>query len=539
MIHLFHSYFLNSINITFFILLLLLLESLLKKYFSAICLYRVWVVLLIGLLIPLRFDFIKPLFLIRSPRISLDIKVSSDINTLKSHRTNTLSYNSSSNQDSMKINGNNDPHGFDIFFKTSLDLAKHVLFNQYGYLIFSLLWLVGTILVFTSNIIRFIYYKKYLKRLITPLKQVEVLEEFTRCMEDLQHLRNYNWFINSLHNRTVIYECPVISSPMTLGIMKPIILIPTASYTKKELHFLLKHELVHIFRMDSCVKLIRLMVLSLNWYNPVCYLLSSHFGHWCETSCDEIVLHNSTKSDCISYSKLLLKCASTQYEKNTTILMNLYGGKSNMKQRLYSIMDQGKKRSGKLLIILSLGIIFTTTIVTITKHKEAFASSSTNTITVNNSSTPSTNNNNPSTTDTTQNTSTVTDLENAKEADKLRETIVTYANQAVNSPYLYGGNDLSTGVDCSGFLQAIYQKAGYDLPRSMDDQKSVCTEVSFDSLLPGDIIFYANSDETSITHVGMYIGDNKIIHAKNLKDNVTISDLNYRKPYVAGRIITD
>jgi len=300
------------------------------------------------------------------------------------------------------------------------------------------------------------------------------------------------------------------------------------------------------------MKLVRLIVLALNWYNPFCYVLSRHLDNWCETSCDELVIYNSTRSECLDYSKLLIKY--TAIKKITTNTINMIGGKDNMKYRLHSIMDHRKKYSSKVLVVLLLCMVFTTVIVSTIIHTDVSASS-VNTTTeeplvqsedmgddiVDNAVASSINDDNPADSGTTDKDMEVinSNSEAAPTAVSLRETVVEYAIQAEGALYLWGGDDLSIGVDSSGFTQTIYKKVGYDLPRTSGEQADTCEEVSMDSLQEGDLIFYASSDDNEVNHVGIYIGDNKIIHAKNARDGVTIQDINYRTPLSAGRIITD
>jgi cell wall-associated NlpC family hydrolase len=121
----------------------------------------------------------------------------------------------------------------------------------------------------------------------------------------------------------------------------------------------------------------------------------------------------------------------------------------------------------------------------------------------------------------------------------LRNKLIDYAMQAKNTSYKYGGDDLSKGVDTSGFTQAIYKKIGYQLPKSSKDQLTVGEVVPINDIHFGDLVFYGDKKKELVNHVGIYIGNNKIIHAKNKKEGVTISDINYRQPYCAARIIPE
>jgi hypothetical protein len=92
--------------------------------------------------------------------------------------------------------------------------------------------------------------------------------------------------------------------------------------------------------------------------------------------------------------------------------------------------------------------------------------------------------------------------------DKLVENALMY----LNAPYLWGGRS-PLGIDCSGFTQMVYRLQGVDLPRDAYQQAEVGTTLSFvEESEPGDLAFFDNT-EGKITHVGIILEDNHIIHA--------------------------
>lgn len=113
--------------------------------------------------------------------------------------------------------------------------------------------------------------------------------------------------------------------------------------------------------------------------------------------------------------------------------------------------------------------------------------------------------------------------------------IATYAKKFVGNPYVHGGTSLTKGTDCSGFTQSIYKKYGKSLPRTVAAQAKVGTKVSFSSLQPGDLVFYSNGGSTP-THVAIYIGSGKVIHASNPRDGIKISSVDIMKKVTARRI---
>lgn len=103
------------------------------------------------------------------------------------------------------------------------------------------------------------------------------------------------------------------------------------------------------------------------------------------------------------------------------------------------------------------------------------------------------------------------------------EKMAMYACQFVGNPYVWGGESLTNGADCSGFTLAVHREFGISLPHSSSAQASCGRAVqNLQSLLPGDLVCYDG-------HVAMYIGNNQIVHASNKKDGIKISSPpNYR-----------
>lgn len=118
--------------------------------------------------------------------------------------------------------------------------------------------------------------------------------------------------------------------------------------------------------------------------------------------------------------------------------------------------------------------------------------------------------------------------------------IVAYAKKYMGYKYVSGGSSPSTGFDCSGFTSYVYKQCGISISRSSSAQASNGTEVSKSNLQPGDLVIFNNRANTSIGHVGIYIGGNTFIHAGNSGTGVittSLSDSYYQARYVTGRRI--
>jgi cell wall-associated NlpC family hydrolase len=99
-------------------------------------------------------------------------------------------------------------------------------------------------------------------------------------------------------------------------------------------------------------------------------------------------------------------------------------------------------------------------------------------------------------------------------------TAIAFAKAQLGKPYVYGG-DGPDAYDCSGLVQAAWQAAGVSLPRVTNAQFADGNRVSTSNLQPGDLVFYYSG----ISHVGIYIGDGKIIHAPNPSTVVKVADV--------------
>jgi cell wall-associated NlpC family hydrolase len=108
--------------------------------------------------------------------------------------------------------------------------------------------------------------------------------------------------------------------------------------------------------------------------------------------------------------------------------------------------------------------------------------------------------------------------------------VAEFAVQFVGNPYVYGGTSLTNGADCSGFVMSVYENFGVSLPHSSSADRNVGVDVGgLENAQPGDIVCYSG-------HVGIYIGNNQIVHASTASTGIKISDADYRTPVAVRRI---
>ena len=102
--------------------------------------------------------------------------------------------------------------------------------------------------------------------------------------------------------------------------------------------------------------------------------------------------------------------------------------------------------------------------------------------------------------------------------------ILAEAQKYLGTPYVYGGASPS-GFDCSGFVYYVLKQLGYAPYRTPADQYQQGTYVAKDDLQVGDIVFFANTYASGLSHVGIYAGDGQFIHSPNSRSTVSYSDL--------------
>ena len=118
----------------------------------------------------------------------------------------------------------------------------------------------------------------------------------------------------------------------------------------------------------------------------------------------------------------------------------------------------------------------------------------------------------------------------------LRTNIKNTAIKYIGGRYVWGGTSLSSGVDCSGFVQQVYKQYGVSLPRVSKEQAKVGVAVSSGNKKVGDLIFYANSSGV-VDHVAIYIGNNQVVHAASTKAGIKISNWDYRTPHSIRNVL--
>ncbi|HEY0782405.1 MAG TPA: C40 family peptidase [Thermoanaerobaculia bacterium] len=111
----------------------------------------------------------------------------------------------------------------------------------------------------------------------------------------------------------------------------------------------------------------------------------------------------------------------------------------------------------------------------------------------------------------------------------------------LGTPYRRGGTTRN-GIDCSGLIEAVYHQWGMEMPRTAAEQFREGKAIPQGELQPGDLVFFRNTYKRGISHVGIYVGDGRFIHAAGKRKGVVVGELAkayYQRRYIGARRLGD
>ena len=128
-------------------------------------------------------------------------------------------------------------------------------------------------------------------------------------------------------------------------------------------------------------------------------------------------------------------------------------------------------------------------------------------------------------------------LKPAKDAKDMGAIAARTAERFVGIPYKWGGDNVVDGMDCSGFVRAVYNLCGLSIPRTSRDQFTAGDLVIKENLKDGDLVFFGASVD-AINHVGIYVGNGKFVHAPRRGEEIRVSEVNesyFERRFVGAR----
>jgi beta-lactamase regulating signal transducer with metallopeptidase domain len=153
--------------------------------------------------------------------------------------------------------------------------------------------------------------------------------------------------------RVPVFTNPQVKTPMLVGLIRPIIVLPQREYAPAQLDCMLRHELTHLKRKDILVKWLTLIACSIHWFNPIAWLMSREISRACELACDEAVMRGMDKSERQTYGNMLISVAADSAMPRSSLATLMCEEKRTLKERLGAILAY-KKHTGAAILISAL-----------------------------------------------------------------------------------------------------------------------------------------------------------------------------------------
>ena len=205
----------------------------------------------------------------------------------------------------------------------------------------SVLWLAGTAVFLLFHCVSYLLARRRLLRAaLSPTP-----EQADRCSALRQAL--------NIRRPVGLMRSSAVSSPMMLGLVRPVILLPERDLTISELDLTLRHELLHLKRRDVAYKAVMLLANAVHWFNPLVWWMAREAGRNLELCCDEAVIRSLNGGGRREYGQVLLQAAA---DASGPALSTRFGsGKGQLKDRLGNLFL--KKRRGVPLLCCALALV--------------------------------------------------------------------------------------------------------------------------------------------------------------------------------------
>lgn len=326
-----------SLSLSVVILLLLLISFRINKNYIAKWKYWIWLVIAIRLLLPfnltipqapMQFEF--PQSQVFTSPASTPIQPAEPSETVDAAMTSYELPNDSPIQPGQPTNTTS----------PSVATTDRLTLSQLA----SLIWLAGIIVFLTYHAIGYHLFKKRALRWSYPNQQVSIKQIYKYTSKEL-----------NINRQIPVIISDNVYSPMMLGFLKPILILPQMNYSETELYYILKHELIHYKRRDVWYKLFMLMANAFHWFNPLVYLMFRQASKDLEISCDAEVLKTADDQARKQYTEMIMNSVNEQMKRRHTVLSSDFGGGIKMlKERFVHIRNGKKKRKGIWVFMLLL-----------------------------------------------------------------------------------------------------------------------------------------------------------------------------------------
>ena len=307
LVYIFKAFLLTSLVGTALTLLLTAIKSITRKFLSSKWHYYLWLIVLVAMIVPFRFT--EPI----NQQLNENITIYSPIQEFSHSGVDEIVLEPEDNQLSIIES-----------LKLYVDSKAHIL---------AMIWMAGACFLFLSKLLSYCLFMIELKKNSDVISCPE-LKKFT-------------------DKKIITRSGDIFSSPLMVGVFRPILLLPKVSMTEEQLGNVLSHEMIHYKRKDILYKWFVCLVKCVHWFNPVIYYVSKQVDIECEISCDADVVKDMTDEEQTRYIDTIITLLAAGKRKPVTITTGMVSDKKTL-QRRFTMIKSKIKMSKKTVIIVAV-----------------------------------------------------------------------------------------------------------------------------------------------------------------------------------------
>ena len=209
--------------------------------------------------------------------------------------------------------------------------------------VLAIVWAMGSAAYISINVAGYLHYRKRVFREGSVIKDAAVLQQLLRCKHELR-----------IRRTVLVMEFSGAASPMVLGFLKPVLILPEEYYSGEEIFFILRHELVHVKRKDTWLKLLFMLAAGVHWFNPIVWIMQKEAAVDMELACDERVVQGADFETRKAYTETLLSTLHKGYAKSALLTTGFYGGKKIMEKRFRGILSKAGRKNGLYILVCAV-----------------------------------------------------------------------------------------------------------------------------------------------------------------------------------------
>lgn len=209
--------------------------------------------------------------------------------------------------------------------------------------IVAFVWMMGGLTFIAVHMTSYACYRWWVLKRGTVVRDNDILRQVFRLKHELR-----------IKDTVHIMEYPEAASPMVVGFLEPVLILPEVRYSSEELYFILKHELVHLKRRDVYMKLLLVAANAVHWFNPFIWIMQKEATVDMELSCDERVTQGTDYEVRKAYTETLLSTLHKRCAGRTVLSTQFYGGKQVVKKRFKNILIRTGKKNGAVIFMCAV-----------------------------------------------------------------------------------------------------------------------------------------------------------------------------------------